>query len=249
MCAHLYLGHLYCYCAHRPRSTLARAHRRRRTGGDCGAQQLAGRPAGADRGGVEVRSVAAVVVAAPRAASVGLHEREPRGLARGGGRGTACRLGLDPHGARRARVAARGTGHVRTCARQHRTRGPSAMPPQPRTPVTRAVPAGVPVSTHPVLGRRLPPASTRRVPSTTLPVPAEVPASTRQRCAVRAACEADLLRGTSAQGRYGRYHGAGPAPSDGFGGAECVWCAPPRNVGSAVGVRVGGRVAAKRCVY
>ncbi len=103
----------------------ALAVRHARTGGDSGgAQQLAARPAGADRVRVEPRIVVGgVVVAAPREARVGLHERRIRGLARGGRGGAARRLGLDPRGARRARVAARGTGHVRACARQHGTRG------------------------------------------------------------------------------------------------------------------------------
>ena len=95
-----------------------RAHRRQRTGGgdECGAQQLR-RVAGADRVRVEVRSVGAgPVVAAPRLGRVGPHESRPRGLARGSGGNAARRLGLDPHGAHRARVAARGTGHVRACA-------------------------------------------------------------------------------------------------------------------------------------
>jgi hypothetical protein len=134
------------YYAHRPRvprstravSARARAGARaarvgaavalqRRTGGGggSGAQQLRARQAGADRVLVEVRIVdAGAVVAAPRVVRVGLHEI--KGLARGGRRGAARRLGRDPHGARRARVAAGVTGHVRTCARQHRTRDPSA---------------------------------------------------------------------------------------------------------------------------
>jgi hypothetical protein len=99
-------------------STLAVRHART-GGGECGAQQLGVRDAGADRVGVEVRiAVPGVVVAAPRVVSGGLHEIRPRGLARGGHRGAARRLGLDPRGARRARVAAIGTGHVRACARQ-----------------------------------------------------------------------------------------------------------------------------------
>ncbi len=74
--------------------------------------------------GVEVRLVGAGVVAAPRPGRAGPHEwgrrRRTRGLARGGGGGSARRLGLDPHGARRALVAARGTGHVRACATKDR---------------------------------------------------------------------------------------------------------------------------------
>jgi hypothetical protein len=98
-------------------------------GGQCGAQQLEVRGAGADRVRVEVRIVVAgEVVAAPRVVRGGLHERRPRGLARGGHRGAARRLGLDPHGARRALVAAVGTGDVRACARQHRHAPPPAMP-------------------------------------------------------------------------------------------------------------------------
>jgi hypothetical protein len=92
--------------------------RERRTGGECGAQRLVVRVAGADRVGVEVRSVAAGVVAAPRVGRAGLHAS--KGLARGGHGGAARRLGHDPRGARRALVAARGTGHVRACSRQHR---------------------------------------------------------------------------------------------------------------------------------
>jgi hypothetical protein len=115
-----------CVCVY------ARAHRcigavRRRTGGGGGAQQLVTRRAGADRVGrrVEPRIVAAGgVVAALRKGRHRLHESRPLGLARGGGGGAARRLGLDPHRARRALVAARGTGHVRTCARQHGTCGP-----------------------------------------------------------------------------------------------------------------------------
>ncbi len=116
--------------------------RRRRTGGDeCGAEQQCG-VAGADRVGVEVRSVGAGhVVAAPRAGRVGAHERErrrrTRNLARGGDRGAARRLGLDPRGARRALVAARGTGHVRACATKYRMGVPNrpySGPPKCRVP-------------------------------------------------------------------------------------------------------------------
>ncbi len=96
------------------------AVRQRRTGGGGGAQQPVVRGTGADRVRVEVCIVVSRdVVAAPRVVSVGLHEwerRRPHDLARGGGGGAARRLGLDSHGARRALVAARGTGHVRTCA-------------------------------------------------------------------------------------------------------------------------------------
>jgi hypothetical protein len=115
----------------------AAAARRRRTGRECGAQQPVARPAGADRVGVEVRIAADAggEVAAPRGFRVGLHEGRPRGLARGSGGGAARRLGLDPHGARRAHVAVRGTGHVRACARQHRMHRPWAVPQRPRTPV------------------------------------------------------------------------------------------------------------------
>jgi hypothetical protein len=106
-------------------SAHASQHRRRRTGGGGGAQQLCVRGAGADRVGIEVRFVGAgVVVAALREIRSRLPERRIRGLSRGGGGGAARRLGRDPHGARRALVAARISGHVRACARQHRTRGP-----------------------------------------------------------------------------------------------------------------------------
>jgi hypothetical protein len=135
------------------RSYIPTAALGRRTGGDDdGAQQLRVRVAGADRVGVEVRSVGdSGVVAAPRGDGRSHPERRPRGLARGGGGGAASRIGLDPHGARRTIVAVHGTGHVRACGRQHATQ-------QPRTPVTRAVPREYPrVPTLCVLRRRLPP--------------------------------------------------------------------------------------------
>ncbi len=129
VCIHLFIHVcVSMYCAHRPRvprSTHAR--KPRHTGGDeCGAQQPCVRPAGADRVGVEVhRGGYDDVIAAPRVARVGLQKRRPHALARcGGGGGAARRLGLDPRGARRALVDARGAGHVRTCAGHHRTRGP-----------------------------------------------------------------------------------------------------------------------------
>jgi hypothetical protein len=107
--------HVQCRCKRQRTRASAQL---RRTGGDGGAQQRFARGAGADRVGVEVRiRVVGARVAAPRVVSVDLHEIRPRGLARGGGRGAARRLGLDPHGARRALVAATGTGDVRACAR------------------------------------------------------------------------------------------------------------------------------------
>jgi hypothetical protein len=109
---------------------------RRTGGGGGGAQQLRVGVAGADRVGVEVRSVGDNgVVTAPRGDRRGHPKRRPRCLAHDGHRGAARRLGLDPRGARRAHVAAGGTGHVRACAQQHHTRGPSAVPQQPRIPV------------------------------------------------------------------------------------------------------------------
>jgi hypothetical protein len=102
-----------------PVRTLAVRHVRT-SGGAC-AQQLAASPAGAGRVRVEVR-IDVEVEAAPRVPGVLVHRRH--GLARGGRGGAARRLGLDPHGARRALVAAVGTGHVRACARRHRTARP-----------------------------------------------------------------------------------------------------------------------------
>ncbi len=94
----------------------ARVSVRRRTGGDkCGAQQLVAGDSGADRVGVEPRIVGASgVVAAPRHGRAGPHGSKQ--FARSGDGGAARCLGLDPHGARRAVVAAIGTGHVRACA-------------------------------------------------------------------------------------------------------------------------------------
>ncbi len=157
----IYMRAMYCaHCPRVPRSTravsararagaraaragAAAALQRRTGGGECGAQQLRVRVAGADRVRVEERIVGAGVVAAPREGRLGLHEREPRrstrGLARGGSGGAARRLGLDPHGARRARVAAPVTGHVRACARRHRRHRPSAVPQRPRTSPGRSV--------------------------------------------------------------------------------------------------------------
>ena len=99
----------------------ASVRRCRTGGGGGGAQQLRVRVAGADRVRVEPRiAVGGEVVAAPRGGRAGHHGSKR--LARGGSGGAARRLGHDPHGARRAHVAARGAGHVRACAPQHRTR-------------------------------------------------------------------------------------------------------------------------------
>jgi hypothetical protein len=90
------------------------------TGGGSGTQQLVAGVAGADRVGVEVCIADDGVVAAPRVGRVALHEWERTrgsGLSREGGRGAALRLGSDPHGARRALIAARSTGDVCPCAR------------------------------------------------------------------------------------------------------------------------------------
>ena len=71
---------------------------------------------GADRVRVEVRIAAVPEVAAPREVRQGLGEKRPPSKAFRGHRGAARHQGLDPHGARRALVAARFTRHVRACA-------------------------------------------------------------------------------------------------------------------------------------
>ncbi len=115
-----------CRCT--SRCTGARASASvRRTGGGSGAQQLHVRVAGADRVGIEGRNVGGGAVdAAPRVGGGVQNERRSQRLACGGSSGAARRLGLDPHGARKAFIA---------CARQRRMRGPSAVPQRQCTPV------------------------------------------------------------------------------------------------------------------
>ena len=74
------------------------------------AQQLRARVAGADEVDVEVHLSDVQAVAAPRPGRFGLHNREVN--ARGGRRSAARCLGLDPHPARRAVVAAGGLNKV-----------------------------------------------------------------------------------------------------------------------------------------
>jgi hypothetical protein len=90
---------------------------------ESGANKLVGGGAGADRVGVEVHS-AASVAAAPWHGRPGGHGAER--LARGKGCDAARRLGLDPHGARRALVARRVAEQIRTC---------KDKPQQPKAPV------------------------------------------------------------------------------------------------------------------
>jgi hypothetical protein len=176
------LQHTRIFAAH-SRCTRAGAliGAQRRTGSDGGAQQLRARAASADRIGVEKRNiVVACVEAAPRPGSPGPHERRTLGLARGGHCATARLLGLDPHGSRRALVGARGTGHVRTCARG--TACPAlGMSQQPRTPVperyrgsTRRYPTSTPQLPTARQCRELP-SSTRKYPQVPRRVTAEVP--------------------------------------------------------------------------
>jgi hypothetical protein len=142
--------------------------RRRRTDGDGGAQQPCAREAGADRVGVEVRIVGGEV-AAPREVRVELLESQRHGHARGNGGGAARRLGHDPHGARRALVAARGTGQIRACARPCSSlsmRG-SGLAAAAVHPSTRAVPTQYSAAAYrppdPCTSKRVP----RRVPVAT----------------------------------------------------------------------------------
>ncbi len=112
--------------SHASRHTCALRRTRSTRGGSTGGAQWPSFSTGTTRtGGVEVHYAGVVaVVEAARRGETFVHLELPRSgttkarcLAQRGGRGSASRLGVDPHEATRALVAPHGTVRVRTCAR------------------------------------------------------------------------------------------------------------------------------------